>query len=104
MSDGRERAAAGKAVGEAKDVVMQRMQTAFVALGEELRFVGGHVHLHRALGFAGFATEAKVEGFVNGVALEAFVRGGIRRASPRADGRGRAWSAALRRWRGSWGT
>ena len=61
---GRERAAARQAVGEAEDVVLQRMQAPFVALGEELRFVGGHVHLDRALGFAGLATEAKVQGFV----------------------------------------
>ncbi len=69
---GRERAVAGEAVGKAKDVVMERVQSALVALGEKLGFVGGHVHLHRALGLAGLATEAEVEGFVDGVALEAF--------------------------------
>ena len=42
-------------------------------LRQKLRFVGGHVHLHRALGFAGLATQAEVEGFVDGLALEAFV-------------------------------
>ena len=48
------------------------MQAAFVALGQELGFVGGHIHLHGALGFAGLATEAEVEGVVDGAALEAF--------------------------------
>ncbi len=52
--------------------MMERMETALVLLGEELGFVGGHVHRDRALGLAGFATEAKVEGLVNSLALEAF--------------------------------
>ena len=68
-----ERAVAGEAVGKSKDVVVERVQAAFVALREKLGFVGGHVHLHRALGFAGFATQAKIESLVDGVALEAFV-------------------------------
>ena len=68
----RERAEAGEAVSEAEDVVLERMQAAFVALREELGFVGGHIDLDGALGFAGLATEAEVEGFMDGFALEAF--------------------------------
>ena len=49
------------------------MQAAFVMLRQELRFPCGHVHLHRALGLAGLATEAEVEGLVDGLALEAFL-------------------------------
>ena len=70
---GRERAVAGEAVGKAEDVVVERVQAAHVALGEEFGFVGGHIDLHRALGFAGLATEAEIEGLVNGAALEAFL-------------------------------
>ena len=68
----RQRAVAGKLVGKAKDVVVERVQAALVALREKLGFVGGHVHLHRALGFAGLATEAEIESLVDGAALEAF--------------------------------
>ncbi len=88
----RERTVAGQFVGEAEDVVMERVQAALVVLGQELRFVGGHVHLHRALGLAGFATQAEVERFVDGLALEAFVRAAhpasishSRRARPRVE-------------------
>ena len=86
VSDGRERAVAGEAVGEAEDVVMERVQAALVALGEKLGFVGGHVDLHGALGFAGFATEAKVESLVDGVALEAFVAQGAGEHLPKKMG------------------
>ena len=69
---GSERTVAGEPVSEAEDVVMQRMQAALVMLREELRFVGGHVHLNGALRLAGFATQAEVECFVHGLALESF--------------------------------
>src|SRR5579863_2908468 len=69
-SDG---APAGKLVGESEDVVMERVEAAFVALGQELRFVCGEVNLHRALGLAGLATQAEIEGLMDGVALEALV-------------------------------
>ena len=71
-----ERAVAGEVVGKAEDVVVQRVQAALVALGEKLGLVGGHVDLHGALGFAGLATEAEIEGLVDGAALEAFVAQG----------------------------
>ncbi len=51
---------------------MQRVETAFIALGQKLRFVGRHIDLHGALGFAGFAAEAEVQSFVDRFALEAF--------------------------------
>jgi len=74
IGEGRgERAVAGEAVGKAEDVVVERVQAAFVALREKLRLVSSHVHLHRALGFAGLATQAEVEGLVDGAALEAFL-------------------------------
>ena len=71
-----QRALAGEPVGKSEDVVVERVQAALVALGQELGFVGGHVHLDGALGFAGLATEAEVEGLVDGVALEAFLAQG----------------------------
>ena len=70
---GGERAPAGELVGESKDVVVERVQAALVALGQELRFVGGHVDLDGALGLAGFATQAEIERFVDGFALKAFL-------------------------------
>jgi hypothetical protein len=73
VGDGRsERTPAGQFVGKSEDVVAQRVKAAFVALGKKLGFVGGHVYLHRALGFAGFAAEAQRERLVDGLALEAF--------------------------------
>ena len=68
-----ERAVAGEAIGKAEDVVLERVQAAFVMLRKEFGFVGGHIHLDRALGFAGLATEAQVEGFMDGVAVETFL-------------------------------
>src|ERR1017187_1765352 len=65
---------------------MQRVQAALVALGEKLRFVGGHVYLHGALGFAGLATEAQVESFVDGFALKAFFAQGAGQHLPQEAG------------------
>src|SRR5208337_507156 len=78
----RQRTVAGEAVGEAENVVVKRVRTALVALGEKLGLVGGHVYLHRALGFASLATEAEIEGFVNSAALEAFVTQGAGKHFP----------------------
>ena len=71
-----ERAVAGKSVGKSEDVVVERVQAALVALRQKLGFIGSHVHLDRTLGFACFATEAEVEGLVDGLALETFVAQG----------------------------
>src|SRR5581483_5481833 len=73
-------------VGKSEDIVLQRMQAAIVVLGEELRFVPGHVHLHRALGLAGFAAEAKVERFVHGLALKALFTERARKHLPEQMG------------------
>ena len=72
----RERAVAGETVGKSENVVVERVRASLVALGEELGFAGRHVDLHRALGFAGLATEAKIEGLVDGAALKAFLAQG----------------------------
>ena len=68
---GRERTEAGELVCETEDVVLERVKAALVALREELGFIGGHVDLDGALGFAGLATEAEVERFVDGFTLKA---------------------------------
>ncbi len=87
VGDGRrERAIAGESIGKSEDVVAQRVQAALVALRQELRLVGGHVHLDRTLGFAGFATEAEVQGLVDGVALETFVAEGSGEHLPKEMG------------------
>jgi hypothetical protein len=67
-----ESAEAGELVGIAEDVVVERVKAALVLLREELGFVCGHVDGDGALGFAGLATEAEIEGLVDGLALEAF--------------------------------
>ena len=71
-----ERAAAGKAIGKTKDIVLKRMKAALVVLREEFRFIGSHIHLNRALGFAGLATQAEVESVVDGAALETLLAQG----------------------------
>ncbi len=53
---------AGEDVDAAEGVVGEGAGFAFVVVGEELGFVGGHVDGDGALGLAGFAGEAEVEG------------------------------------------
>src|SRR5258708_35192909 len=67
-----DRAPPRQPVCESKNVMLERMQAALVALGKELRFVGGHVYLHWAFRLAGLATEAKIERLMNGLAFESF--------------------------------
>ena len=52
----------GEAVDAGEGVVGEGAGLAFVVVGEELGLVGGHVDGDGALGFAGFAGEAEVEG------------------------------------------
>src|ERR1019366_6861694 len=66
-----ERTPVRQTVGESENVMVQRMETALVALREKFRLVRGDVDLHRAFGFAGLATETQIERFVNGLTLEA---------------------------------
>ncbi len=56
---------AGEDVDAAEGVVEEGAAGAFVVVGEELGLVGGHVDGDGALGFAGFAGEAEVEGFAD---------------------------------------
>ncbi len=56
---------AGEDVDAAEGVVEERARGVFVVVGEEFGLVGGHVDGDGALGFAGFAGEAEVEGFAN---------------------------------------
>ncbi len=58
-------ARSGPAVDAAEGVVGERARVVFVVVGEELGLVGGHVDRDGALGLAGFAGEAEVEGFTN---------------------------------------
>ena len=83
---GREGAEASELVCESEDVVLERVQAALVALREKLRFVGGHVDLDGALGFAGLATEAEVERAVDGFALKAFFAEGAGEHLPEETG------------------
>ncbi len=53
---------AGEGVDAAEGVVGEGVGLAFVVVGEELGLVGGHVDGDGALGLAGFAGEAEVEG------------------------------------------
>ena len=53
--------------------MVQRAQPVLITTGQELGFVGGYIDSYRALGFAGFATEAQVECLVDGLAAEAFL-------------------------------
>jgi len=68
---GGEGAESGELVSKSEDVVVERMEAALVMLGEVLGFPGGDIDLDRALGFACLATEAEVEGLVDGFALKA---------------------------------
>ncbi len=52
----------GEAVDAGEGVVGEGAGLAFVEVGEELGFVGGHVDGDGTLGFAGLAGEAEVEG------------------------------------------
>ena len=63
VSEGRDvRGDAGPDVDAAEGVVGERAQAAFVVVGEEFGLIGGHVDGDGALGLAGFAGEAEVEG------------------------------------------
>ena len=68
-----ERAVAGEPIGEAEDVVVERVKAAFVTLSQELGFVGCHVDLDRTLRLTCLAAKTEVQGFVDGPALKAFV-------------------------------
>ncbi len=61
----REGGEVGPEVDASEGVVGERAVGAFVVVGEELGLVGGHVDGDGALGLAGFAGEAEVEGFAD---------------------------------------
>src|SRR3954471_3402642 len=44
---------------------MSRAQSSFPIMGKELRLVGGHINVHRAIAFASFARQAEVERFLH---------------------------------------
>lgn len=56
-------------VHEAEGIVTQMVPMMLVVVREKFGLIGGHVYADRALGFAGFAGEAKVERFLDGLAL-----------------------------------
>ncbi len=62
---GREGGQVGPEVDASEGVVGEWAVSAFVVVGEELGLVGGHVDGDGALGLAGFAGEAEVEGFAD---------------------------------------
>ena len=59
---GAKEAMRAKTVDAAEGVVGEGAGVVFVVVGEELGLVGGHVDGDGALGLAGFAGEAEVEG------------------------------------------
>ncbi len=62
---GREGGKARELIDAGEGVVEEGARGMLVMVGEELGFVGGHVDGDGALGFAGFAGEAEVEGFAD---------------------------------------
>ena len=62
---------AGGFVDVAEGVGVEGAEAAGVVVGKELGLVGGHVYVGGALGFAGLAGEAEVEGLVDLLVAEA---------------------------------
>jgi hypothetical protein len=58
-----------QAIHKSEGVVLGFSETVAVVVGEEFCFVGGDVDVDGALALAGFAGEAEVEGFADGVVL-----------------------------------
>ena len=88
----------------AQRVVRARPEPPPVVVVQELRLVGGHVDPGRAVRDAAPAGQAEVQRVAHLGRAPALAAKGRRPPSPGAGARGRAWSAARRRWRGSWGT
>ena len=82
---------AGPPVDEAHRVGDAGPEPALVVVRQELGLVGGHVHVHRALGLAALAGQAQVER-ARRPARRASRRARRRGASRTAGGRGRGWS------------
>ena len=64
---GRPTGEAGPQEDEAECISHQRSRPSRVVVRQELRFVGRHIHIHRALTLAGFTGQTEVERFFDGV-------------------------------------